>query len=208
MIGDVVIVEPLHFVKTNIILPEIIKRFNGKKMIITIAGMSGSNKTEISTVLQRLLWEKHRIRSKQLHLDDYYLNDYHNRNEARKQTDTIGREEIDWDKLNKVLKRFRSNKKKLYVQRVHLFLDSLEYSISPNHKIQILIIEGLFANYIQDKDFAIYLDGNPKQTYEFRKKRAKENPDDKFRQYVVQRECNCVVQSKQYSDLIIPFNLE
>ena len=208
MIGDIIIIEEIHRKKSGIILPEIIKRYNNKKFIVTISGISGTGKTEIASVIQHDLFYKHGLRAKQIHLDDYYKTDFHSRNNIRKETGIIGKDEISWKKLEKVVRKFRSNDLKLYVQRIHRFLDDVEYCISPNRKIDILIVEGLYGSYLSDKDFSVYLDGNIEDTYKFRKLRGKENPDDDFRRTVLEKESNCVVQSKKLSDLIIPFSID
>ncbi len=131
---------------------------------------------------------------------------WENRNEARKKTKIIGKDEISWYKINKILKDFKSGKRKLYIQRIHKYLNSIEYSISSGRNIDILIIEGLYACYA-NADYKVYLSATVSDTYKFRKERAKENPDNKFRQFVVEKEAACVYQSKQYADLIIDWEV-
>lgn len=207
MIGDVVIIEKIHELKADIIYPEIIKKYNGNKMVITICGTSGTGKTEIATVLQRNLFYKDGIKAKQIHIDDYYSTDFHTRNESRKETGIIGKDEITWSKLNHVIEIFRSNLPKLYVRRIHKFIDSVEYCICDNRKIDVLIVEGLYGNYLDDKDYSVYLEGDISQTYSFRKQRGKENLDDEFRQTILFIEQEDILASKQHSDLIIPFEI-
>lgn len=207
MIGDIIIVEPIHRLKCNIIYPAVIDIYKCRKIVVTIAGISGTGKTEIATVLQNNLFYWHKLRAKIIHIDDYYRTDFHTRNDARKETGIIGKEEINWMKLSHIISIFRSNLPKLYVRRIHKFLDSVEYVISNNRKIDVLIIEGLYANYLDDRDFSVYLEGNTKQTYEFRKRRGKENPDDDFRKLVLKKESEDVINSRKFSDMIIPFEL-
>jgi len=208
MIGDIVNIGEVHIKKAEFILPEIVGIFyKGTKLVVVVSGVSGTGKTEVTALLQRWLFERYRIRAKIIHLDDYYRSDFHSRNEVRRETGIIGKEEIDWKKLNRIINNFKSNEKKLYIQRIHRYLDSIEYTICLTKNIDIILVEGLYANYLEGKDFGIYLDGNISDTYEFRKERAKENPDDEFRQYVLEKEYNCVVQSKRYANLIVPFDI-
>lgn len=210
MIGDIELIKPIHTKKAVILAPKILEvRTSGNiiKLVITLGGESGTGKTEISREIQRILWESYKIRVKIIHVDDYYKTDYHNRNEIRKETGIIGKEEIDWKKLNKVTRHFKEGRKKLYVQRIHRYIDSIEYSISFGDKIDVIIVEGLYANYLDRKDFAIYLEGSINETYDFRKERGKEDPDTEFRQFVLEKERNCIVQSKRFSDIIIPFKV-
>ena len=81
----------------------------------------------------------------------------------------------------------------------------MEYSISPNRAIDVLIVEGLYALYADGIDFGVYIDATVEDTYKFRKERAKENPDNKFRKIVLQKEANCVYQSKSRANITIPY---
>lgn len=209
MVGDIVHILDIHRKKGQRIFEHFLKKYkNYNKKIVAIAGVSGTGKTEIGYVLQSLLWEKSKIRSKCLHIDDYYSTSWKYRNDIRKKTGIIGKEEIDWNKLNKVLYSFKNNENKLYVQRIHKYLDAIEYSISPNNSIDVLILEGLYSLYANQFDLGVYLEGSIAETYSFRKMRKKENPDNKFRQEVLKKESACVWQSKNNANLIIPFNNE
>lgn len=206
MIGDIILIEEIHKLKAKIILPHILSNYKNK-MVISIGGISGCGKSEISLVLQKLLWENN-IKSKIIHIDDYYYIDYHSRDEERKKTGIIGKEEINWKKLNEVIINFKENRRKLYVQRIHKYLDSIEYSISPGHKINVLLIDGLYSLFLKKNDFAIYLEGEIENTYDFRLRRGKENPNDEFRKKVLEKESKDIKNSKKFSDLIIPFYLK
>jgi uridine kinase len=207
MIGDIIIIEEIHSrkaTKAYIAFRESLKR----KMVIAIGGRSGTGKTEIASLFQRWLFERKNKRSKIIHLDDYYNSDFQNRNAIRADTGVIGAKEVNWSKVNKVIKDFKENRRKLYVQRIHKYLNAYEHSISPGHKIDILIVEGLYANSLgKHKDFGIFLEGSDEDTYEFRVKRGKENPNDAFRKRVLETEAKDVDLSKKYADLIIPFEV-
>lgn len=167
-----------------------------------------SHNSEISLTLQEDLWEKYKIRTKIIHLDDYYKIPPISREKHRKDTDIVGREEIDWKKIENIIHSFKENRRYIRVQRIHKYLDDYEFCITPCKDIDVIIFEGLFSLYIQELNYKCYLNGSPEDTWKFRVKRGKENPHDEFRKYVVQREANCVVQSKKYADIIVPFNIE
>ena len=84
----------------------------------------------------------------------------------------------------------------------------IEHNSIDSADIDVLIIEGLYSGYMKNYgygDYSIFLEGSPKQTLAFRKKRRKENPNNEFRCRVVQKEYNIVSQLKKYADLDIPF---
>lgn len=216
MVGDTLIFLETQNKKVEQIIPLILKKYKSinkrkiKKLVVTISGKSGTNKTEIAHLIQKSLWESNKIRVKKLHLDNYYLTPFQTRNEIREKQGikSVGIKEINWYKLKQIIKTFRSNRRKLYVQQIHKYLDSVEYIISPNKKIEILLIEGIFATNLRRhnlSDLAIHLEGNDKQTYEFRKLRMKENPDDIFRQHVLKKESKDCERIKKYADILIEF---
>lgn len=207
MLGDKIIIQDIHIKKAQYILPKIVKyQEKNPRFVLGIAGQSGTGKTEIGAVLQETLF-KHELRAKCLHIDDYYSTHWEDRNIVRKKTGIIGKDEINWKKINKIISDFKLKKKKLYLQRIHKYLNSIEHCISPGRNIDILIIEGLYAAY-SEADFKVYLDGQISDTYEFRKLRMKENPDDKFRIKVLEKESFCVCQSKIMCDITVPFIYE
>lgn len=204
MIGDKYYFLKNQIPKANIIASKLSKYKN--KKILVIGGESGTSKSEIAIIIREILFKKYKKKSFIVHFDDYYNTSWHNRNKVRKETNIIGKDEINWNKINKIITDFKNNNDKLYVQEIDIFLDKILYHIVPcKNIIDVLILEGLYACYTPNVDFKVYLEGTIIDTYEFRKKRMKENPNDKFRQYVLEKESNCVRQSKKYADLIIPF---
>lgn len=120
--------------------------------------------------------------------------------------DSVGAKEIDWFKLDRIFKRFKSDKRKLYVQRIHRFTNSLEYVIAQNRSIDVLLFEGLYACYNNKTDLKIYLQGSMKDTYQFRKERGKENPDDNLREKILVKESIDVRKTKKKANIIVDWN--
>ena len=200
MINDRLIVLPKH--KKNA------QQIFEKKSIILIGGCSGTGKSETSDCLQELLFEK-KLSSLTLALDDFYLVHPTIRNYNRKKQgiDSVGLKEIDWESLCRICEDFKSNKP-IHFKRTHKYADIIEHNIVDSEDIDILIIEGLYVNYLckfEHEDISIYLDGSPAQTLEFRKQRGKENEEDSFRIKVVQKEFNVVCQLKRHASVIILF---
>lgn len=207
MIGDSKLYRPIHTKKAELIVPGFVRCFDIGLNIFSIGGESGTGKTEVAEEVQRILFEKYKIRCFLMHIDDYYKTDFHDRDKIRKSTGIIGREEINWKKIKKITNDFKHYEPKIYVQMIYRYIDKVIHMIVPTSTVDIILIEGLYGCYFKKAEYRIYLEGGINDTYEFRKQRRKENPDDKFRQYVLERERNCVVQSKKHSDIIIPFKL-
>lgn len=203
MIGDPLIIEERHF--------KIAKEIHSsikKEDIVLVYGTSGTGKSEVTDCLQGELFSRN-LSSLVLSLDDFYntIPSLRNANRKKMGIETVGLTEIDWDYLTRICQDFKE-RKPIYFRRVHKYADLIEHNSIDSEEIQVLIIEGLYSGYMKNYgygDHSVYLDGSPKQTYEFRKKRRKENPDNEFRQKVVQKEYNVICQLKRYADKIIKF---
>ena len=178
------------------------------KLIVTVGGESGTGKTEVATILQDTLWNKYKKRVKIVHIDDFYFTNWLERNTLRRKKgiSSVGMKEIDWKKLDKLVSVFKSGAKYLHVQKIHKYTNSMENSIALNGSIDILIVEGLYANALKNSDLNIYLDGSYEDTEDFRKKRNKE-PINCFRKKVLAKEQKDIIKTKKYSNIVIPFNV-
>ena len=203
MIGDRLLVEDRHLKIAKKVVSEIAERG-----IILLNGPSGVGKTECADCLQELLSNKGK-NSLVLSLDDFYLvhPTIRNLNRKKQGIESVGLTEIDWDYLQRICDDF-VKQKPIHFRRVHKYADIVEHNVCDTDTLDVLIIEGLYAGYLKKYGynyFNIYLDGTVSQTYSFRKKRRKENPDDNFRKKVVQKEYKVICQLKKYANLIIPF---
>lgn len=208
MIGDKLLYQSRHTIIADKLLPEIIKRNKCKKFIVTIGGKSGTGKSEVASLIQEKLYPEKRV--KLIHVDDYYKSSWKSRNEIRKKEgiNSVGRFEINWKKIKKLINHFKENYRKIYVQRIHMFTDSIEHVIVNNKKIDIIIIEGLYACHCMEADLRIYLEATNDQTYYFRKERMKEDPDNEFRKKVLAKESDEVEKSKRLSHIKVTWEGE
>jgi len=204
VIGDELLLKPIHKRKTKSLLPLIMLTYYHKKMIVAIGGQSGTGKTEISHLLQKSLWDKHKIRSCIISIDDYYKTMWNDRNKVRAKggMNSVGMCEIDWKKLDIIIKRFHSKDKYLSIQRIHKFTNTLEKVIVDNSAIDILIIEGIYACHLSDATVKVFLDGSIDDTKSFRVERGKEKLT-KFRSMVLRKEAKEVALTKKNVDIII-----
>lgn len=202
MIGDPLILSEKDLIRAK----KVIKKLEVD--IILIGGSSGTRKSELSYYIQQELNDKKKS-SFVISLDDYYLTHFTIRALNRKKLglDSVGISEIDWEGLKRIYEDF-TERKDIHFKRTHRFLEATEYNTIQSSEVDVLLIEGLYANYIRkfyNNNFSVYLEGNPEQTLEFRKMRNKENEEDNFRKKVVQKEFNVVSQLKRYADLILEF---
>ena len=179
------------------------------KSVITISGGTGVRKSELANTIQQELY-KNKKTSFVLCLDDYYKIEPIERDKERKRKgiSSVGINEIDWERLEFVIKEYKDNfyeYGKLHFYEFAKYINSyIECEINKN--FQYLIVEGLFANYLRTKnlsDLTIHIGGTPEKTLKFRKQRGKENEEDEFRKRVVEKEYEEVEKLKKYADIII-----
>ena len=171
MKNDVIMVDDGHVNKGI----DIYDALSDNCSLICIGGGPGTGKTEVASVLDRLLNNKGRW-TQTLNMDQFYFIPPDKREAHRRATGLIGPEEICWYKLTSVMK------------------------LLPHYKVWI--IEGLYALSI-NKGFRVHLNGTQESTYDFRKDRGKEDPDCEWRQHVLNEEYNITEQLKTKADLIV-----
>jgi len=209
MIGDPLKLEKHQIPKSTDLSYMLAQLYSEQeKLLVGLCGPSGTSKSEISFQIQENLYSLE-IPCFIISIDDWYKTDWSNRNQIRQETGKIGHQEINWRKLNKVTKNFKSLKSThANIQVLNKYTDSLQHTRINTNKIGILLIEGIYAGYVRGLDILIYLDATYEDTYSFRKARGKENPDSSFRKQVLKIEEKEVKETKQLADIIISFNYE
>ena len=205
MIGDPLILSSEDYKRAK----DIWLKNKNDNDIFLIGGASGTAKSELSYCLQKTIFELDELSSIVISLDDYYFTmpSIRRYNRKKQGIDSVGLQEVDWDYMQRIYDDYQ-DEKEIHLKRVHRFLDEIEHSVLNGEDIDVIIFEGLYANYLRkfySNNFSIFLEGNPEQTLEFRKLRGKEKEEDAFRTKVVQKEFNIVSQLKRYADLILEF---
>ena len=152
---------------------------SSNQLLICIGGKSGTGKTEVSILVSDKL-KKLGVYTKILHLDTFYL-PHHEQKRIDTNFVSVGYKEIDWNRL----KRSIGN-------------------IQNTHAYHMIIVEGLYSNHIT-KDYGFYISQSYDDSYNFRVKRGKENPDCNDRKKVLDLEAGCVRDTKYKADHILTY---
>ncbi|RLD71431.1 MAG: uridine kinase [Bacteroidetes bacterium] len=206
MLGDVLLINDMHKEAAQAIFDYIKSGCKNKderyRCIVGISGESGSGKSELSHALGKLLKDNH-IRVKVIHTDNYYKIQPLLREEWRRNKgfDNIGLEEYDWIKIRKTIRDFKEEQECM-IPCIDLIPEQVDKLITDFSKIDLLIVEGLYAIKAPDIDIRVYIDLTYHETKINQIIRMKEALSD-FRLGILEKEHQSVTTLKHKADLIV-----
>lgn len=207
MKGDIIIVEEHHRKAAEEIVGKILNNIKNipTRFIITVAGESGSGKSETGKAIVDAL-ENYGIKALLLGQDDYFVlppksNDAKRREDpewlgphVEVKLDLLERNLIDAingaDSIIKPLIDYNKNK----IEEEKIELDS----------VKVIIAEGTYTSLLKNVDVKIFIARNRLDTLEHRKKRNRGNEaDDPFIEQILKTEHKIIAGHKQLADFII-----
>lgn len=207
MLGDILLINDMHkeaaqsiyeYLKSSCFAREG-ERY---RCIIGISGESGSGKSELAHSLGKILKENH-IRVKVIHTDNYYKIQPLLREEWRRNKgfDMIGQDEYDWVKIRKTIRDFKEEQE-CVIPCIDLIPEQVDKLITDFSKIDLLIIDGLYAIKAPDIDLRVFIDLTYHETKINQIIRLKEALSD-FRMKILEKEHQAVASLKPMADLIV-----
>lgn len=136
------------------------KKPKKKKMILAISGESGSGKSELAHEVAKLLNKKHDIVAKTLHTDNFYNTLPKKRRAWREKKGiekVVGYNEYLWDEIKQVIKDFK-NGKKSFMPCVDLITEQVDVLGTDFKKVEMLVVDGLYAIKAKKIDLRFYID--------------------------------------------------
>lgn len=187
---------------------QLIQRINKKgildmeRPVVAVAGESGSGKSVTAKCLQAEL-AKHNISSVILHQDGYYkLTPKENHNKRKEDISWVGKDELQLDLIQRHINKFKDGAKKIEVPVVDYSMNQICTTETFIKDIDVLIVEGVYAFFLEDLDFKIFMSRTYKDTIEKRRERLREEYDP-FVEQVLEIEHNIVKQHKEKADVIV-----
>jgi len=206
MLGDILLIKEIHKEAARVIKKRIIADLKEKdrryRYIVAISGESGSGKSELAHTLGTFLKED-RIRVKVIHTDDYYKVQPLLRTEWRrtKGFDKIGINEYDWVKIRKTIRDYKEGQECM-MPCIDVIPEQVDKLITDFEKIDLLVIDGLYAIKTDDLDLRVFIDLTYQETKISQIERLKETYN-KERMAVLEREHINVKSLKPLADLIV-----
>jgi len=206
MLGDILLINDMHKAAAasihKYVKKDLKKKNNRYRYIVGISGESGSGKSELAHALAKLL-KGDNIRVKIIHTDNYYKIQPLLREEWRRNKgfDMIGLDEYDWVKIRKTIRDFREEQE-CVLPCIDLIPEQVDKLITDFSKIDLLIIDGLYAIDAPDIDLRVFIDLTYQETKINQIIRMKESLSD-FRMHILEREHQSVSSLKPKADLIV-----
>lgn len=212
MKGDVIVLEEHHRQAAKEIVPEILEKIKSKaaRYIITVAGESGSGKSETGKAIQEEL-EQHGIKSVLLGQDDYFVLPPKS-NDARRREDPewLGPHvEVKLDVLEQNLKDAIQGANQITKPLVDYNENSVEEETISLEGVKVLIAEGTYTSLLKNVDTKVFIARNRLDTLEHRRKRNRgDEVGDPFIEQVLGMEHKIIAGHKQLADFIITKDYE
>lgn len=187
----------------EMVLKSITEKEDGRyRFVVGISGESGSGKSELSHALGKALKENN-IRVKVVHTDNYYKIQPLLREEWRRNKgfDKIGLDEYDWIKLKKTIRDFKEAQE-CVMPCIDLIPEQVDKLIVDFEKIDLLIVDGLYAINAPDIDLRVFIDLTYHETKINQIIRMKEALSD-FRLSILENEHIAVSTLRPMADMII-----
>ena len=209
MKGDKLVIHDGHRRAVRHILPLLLPQIEKtlSTFIITIAGESGSGKSEIAAVLSESLL-KEGIKSLILQQDDYFV--YPPKTNARKRKEDIGHvgmSEVHLAQLDRDLKDIMEGKSEIVKPLVIFEEDQITQETVKLKGIKAVIVDGAYTTVLNNVHRHIFIDRTHIDTRAARKRRARE-PQDDFLEKILEIEHKIISSHKSRADIIITKNYE
>ncbi|MEJ2596592.1 MAG: uridine kinase, partial [bacterium] len=162
MLGDVLLINDMHKEAAQAICEKVLADRETKeeryRYVVGISGESGSGKSELAHTLGMSL-KQHHIRVKVIHTDNYYKIQPLLREEWRRNKgfDQIGINEYDWIKIRKTLRDFQEEQECM-IPCIDLIPEQVDKLITDFSKVDLLILDGLYAIKADDLDLRVFID--------------------------------------------------
>jgi uridine kinase len=207
MKGDILVIEEYHKRAAKEIVPQIVESIKGKntRYVITVAGESGSGKSETSQAIANEL-ENYGIKSVVLGQDDYFIL-------PPKANDTKRREDPGWlgphvevrlDVLNQNLKDAIQDKSEIKKPLVDYDANTINEETICLYGIKVVIAEGTYTSLLKYVDTRIFITRNWLDSLEHRQKRNRGNEaGDAFIEQILATEHKIIAGHRQLADFLI-----
>ncbi|HFQ15180.1 MAG TPA: hypothetical protein ENK41_02390 [Rhodobacteraceae bacterium] len=207
MQGDTIIIEDHHRRAAARIAPFLLPKIRAaKKFTLTVAGESGSGKSETAqAIADELARLDSSISSVIFQQDDYFVFPPKSNDRARREDlDWVGPQEVNLPLLDRHLAVFRRGQATLVKPLVSYDSDSISTEQIRMADARVAIAEGTYTTLLDNADCHIFIARNYEDTRAHREKRKRSAAElDPFIDSVLKIEHDIISAGKERADIII-----
>ncbi|MCK4542838.1 MAG: hypothetical protein KAU17_11445 [Spirochaetales bacterium] len=207
MIGDKIIIREYHTVIAKKIVSVIKATIihdvkNKKKYVISVAGESGSGKSEIGCEIMRALNDIGII-AEVFGQDDYFVFPPKTNHSMRlKNIDQVGTYEVKLDLIDANLFSFISGADTFYKPLIDYDKDIICHENLEAARLDVIIVEGTYTSLLEFVDCRVFIDRTYKETKADRENRGREKMDP-FVENILEIEHRIINAHKSKADIVI-----
>ncbi len=206
MRGDTIIVEKHHRKAAAEITPAIVPKIEAAtgRYTVTVAGESGSGKSETATAIAEALAEQG-INSIIFQQDDYFVYPPKTNDRTRRQDIAwVGPQEVKLDLLDEHLAAFLDGAESIEKPLVIYEDDCVESETVDTSDARVAIAEGTYTTLLEKVDTRVFIDRDYEDTLAHRLKRNRDASElDTFTGNVLKIEHDIISSHKPRADIII-----
>ena len=179
------------------------KAFNSKKKyVISVAGESGSGKSEIAHEIKKIILNNG-VSAEIFAQDDYFVfPPKTNHNMRINNPEQVGLYEVKLDFLDANLFDFKNEVGEIYKPLVNYDKDMILYQIVDVNRFDVIIVEGTYTTVLEFVDKKIFINRKYVETKKDRIERGRDKIDS-FIEQVLEKEHRIIKIHKQKSNIII-----
>ena len=204
MKGDIILVGEEHRAAAEQIIDRLIDeiRSSTRRYTLTVAGESGSGKSETGKALAEAL-DRHGVKSVVLQQDDYYVLPPRFNDAARRANFSwVGTTEVRLDLLDEHLRAAQEGAGQIVKPLVVYEENRIDKETQSYEGVQVVIAEGVYTSLCEHVDRRVFIARNRLETMEHRMKRGREQFDP-FIENVLKTEHEIISQHRPMADIVI-----
>jgi uridine kinase len=209
MQGDVIIVEEQHRRVAETIAERLLDRIRGANRIytVTVAGESGSGKSETATAIKEAL-KVRGLRAEILQQDDYFVFPPKT-NDGRRRADIgwVGPGEVRLDLLDEHLASARAGAAAISKPLVVYDEDRITEEELSLAGVDVVIAEGTYTTSLEQVDTRVFIQRDYKDTLQARQRRGREEFDP-YIEEVLEIEHGIISRQSKTADVLISRDFE
>ncbi len=204
MRGDIIIVEDHHRAAAARIVEQIAPAIEAQqgRYVITVAGESGSGKSETAQALAEALSERG-ILAAIYQQDDYFVHPPKTNDRTRRDDISwVGSHEVRLDLLDAHLQLALDGADEVEKPLVIYEEDRIDSEVMDLRGVKVVIAEGTYTSLLEHVDTRVFIARNRLDTAEHRRKRGREGFDP-FLEEVLTIEHDIISQHRRLADVVI-----